>query len=183
MIRSLLLSIAGLAAIAAPAPAQAPDRSAEVRAALEALPISAGTWEGEAWYRRGPAEPDTVLQTERVETRLDGVVLLVEGIGRLKATGEIGHHAFATIGWDPDEETYFMTAWLADGSVVHPSIAFADGVLVWGFEPPVGPRIRYRITTPEPGVWREDGEASMDSGDTWFPFFGMMLTRTGDLEE
>jgi hypothetical protein len=183
MIRSLLLSLAAVAALAPAALAQAPDRSAEVRAALEALPIAPGAWEGEAWYRRGPAEPDTVLQTERVETRLDGVVLLVEGIGRSKAAGEVVHHAFATIGWDSSREAYFMTAWLADGSVIEPSISFDDGVLVWGFQPPGGPRIRYRITAPEPGVWREDGEASMDDGATWFPFFGMTLTRTGDMEE
>jgi hypothetical protein len=175
-----LLALLLTAALGGPAAAQGapPDRSAEVRAALARLPIGPGTWEGEAWHRRGPGEPETIHQTERVETRLDGVVLLVEGTGR-DAEGAVVFQAFATLGWDPASEEYRMTAWLADGSVTDAEASFADGVFTWGFQPPGGPRIRYHVRSPEAGVWQEDGEVSLDGGATWMPFFGMTLRRQG----
>lgn len=172
-----IVSFAFLLAVAPNALAQdRPDHSADVRRALERLPIDPGTWEGEAWYRRGPGAPDTIHQVERIETRLDGVVLLIEGIGR--AGNEVVHHAFATLGWDPAREAYRMTAWLADGSVTEAEAGFEDGVFTWGFDTPDGYRIRYRIASPSEGVWHEDGEISMDGGSTWLPFFGMTLRRT-----
>jgi hypothetical protein len=158
------------------AQAPPPDRSAEVRAALERLPITPGTWEGEAWFRQGPGDPHAVQQVERVESRLDGVVLLIEGTG-WGEDGSVVHHAFATLGWDPATEEYTMTAWLANGSRTEAEVAFAEGVLTWGFQVPSGPRIRYRIESPSAGVWKEGGEASMDGGTTWHPFFGMTLQR------
>lgn len=181
--RSALFCLAALAATAAGAHAQSPDRSADVRAAMARLPIAPGTWEGEAWFRRGPAAPDTILQVERVEARLNGQVLLIEGIGRAKADPDrVVHHAFATLGWDPHQGEYRMTAWLADGSVTDADAAFEDGVFTWGFRVPDGPVVRYRVSAPEPGAWQEDGEASMDGGETWFPFFGMTLHRTAGEE-
>lgn len=183
MIRSLILALIALAVPAAAVRAQAPDHSADVRAALERLPISAGVWDGEAWFQRGPGAPDTVLVHERVEDRLEGMVMLIEGTGRQKSTGEVVHHAFATLGWDPAASEYRMTAWLANGNRVDADTELADGVFTWAFDVPGGPRIRYRIVRPEPGVWQEDGEASLDAGATWFPFFGMTLRRTGGPDE
>lgn len=184
MTRTLLLTALAVAAAAPTALPQTrpPDRSAAVREAIARLPIGPGTWEGEAWYREGPGAPDTIRQVERVEARLDGVVLLVEGTGRA-ADGRVVHHAFATLGWDPDLQEYVMTAWLADGSRTVAETAFEDGVFTWGFDVPDGPRIRFRISSPAQGVWREDGEISMDGGSTWFPFFGMTLHRTGSVGE
>lgn len=177
-----LVSLALAAALAPAASAQdRPDRSAEVREALARLPIAPGVWEGDAWYRRGPGAPDTIRQTERVETRLDGTVLLIEGTGR---DGDaVVFHAFATLGYDPEADAYRMSTWLADGSTTRPDAAYEDGVFTWSFQPPGGPRIRYRIASPSDGVWTEEGEASMDGGETWHPFFGMTLRRTGDVEE
>lgn len=179
MIRALLLSALALATTAGLAGAQSrpPDRSAEVRAALERLPVSPGVWEGTGWFRQGPGDPDTVHQVERVEARLDGVVLLIEGTGR-SAFGEVVHHAFATLGWDPAAGAYRMTTWLADGTMTEAETTFADGVFTWGFDVPDGPMIRYRIESPEPGVWRETGHVSLDGGGAWLPFFGMTLHRT-----
>ena len=184
MIRSLLVSAVALLATTAPVLAQSspvPDRSGDVRAALARLPIAAGMWEGEAWFRRGPGPANRIHQVERVESRLDGLVLLIDGIGRSPA-GDIVHQALATLGWDPWNEAYWMTAWTADGHVIDAEAAFDDGIFTWGFEVPDGPRIRYAISAPEPGVWEETGEVSMDGGATWYPFFGMTLQRTAGSE-
>lgn len=175
--RRTTIVLALVAALAPVALAQErPDHSAEVREALARLPIGPGVWEGEAWYRGGPGAPDTILQTEHVETRLDGTVLLIEGVGRVE--DEVVFHAFATLGYDLARDAYRMTAWLDDGSMTEAETAWEDGVFTWGFQVPDGPRIRYRIVSPSEGVWREDGEVSMD-GSTWRPFFGMTLRRTG----
>lgn len=181
MIRSLLAPAAfvALAAAAAPAGAQSPvpDRSAEVRAAIERLPLSAGTWEGEAWFRRGPGPADTIRMIETVTARLGGLVLVIEGIGRA-VDGGVVHHALATLGWDPWTGTYRMTAWTTAGQIVDAETALEDGVFTWGFTVPDGPRIRYAISSPGPEAWEETGEVSLDGGTTWYPFFGMTLHRT-----
>lgn len=177
---SLAVAVPAAVAPAAPQP-RGPDRSDEVRRALASLPVAPGTWEGTAWYRQGPGVPDTIRQTERVETRLDGTVILLDGIGR--ENGEVVHHAFATLGWDPARDVYRMTTWLADGTLTEAETSFEDGVFTWGFDVPGGPLVRFRISAPSDGVWHEEGEISPDGGATWHDFFGMTLHRTGPVEE
>ncbi len=177
------LGLAALFAGALPAVGQGPpDRSEEVRQALARLPIAPGRWEGEASYRQGPGEPVRVHQVEQVESRLDGVVLLVEGTGH-SDDGRRVHHAFAVLGWDPATRRYRLSAWLAEGSVVDAETSFADGVLTWGFAPTAGVRVRYRLSAPEVGTWHEEGETSRDGGATWAPFFAMTLHRADAGEE
>lgn len=160
--------------LAAETPKAAPGSS--VRDAISRLPIQPGVWEGEAWFRTGPGEPQKIQQSERIETRLDGVVLLIEGIGRAE-DGTIVHHAFATLGWDAIREKYRMAAWLSDGSLVEPDTSFEDGIFTWSFQVPDGPRMRYRISSPSEEIWEETGHISFDEGATWRSFFGMTLHR------
>ncbi len=52
------------------------------REAMRKLNVLVGTWSGEASGAHGPGEPLRLTQTEHVQRKLDGLVLLVEGRSR-----------------------------------------------------------------------------------------------------
>src|ERR1035438_10389702 len=60
---------------------QQPNIAAQ-REAMKKLEFLAGKWSGEASVFRGPGDPMRLHQTEEVQFKMDGVVLLVEGAGR-----------------------------------------------------------------------------------------------------
>lgn len=176
------LALAGvlLVLIARAAPAQERDtgRVEEVREAMQALPDFEGRWKGEGWTRRGPQEPVHFLSEEIVETRLDGQVLLIEGIHRSKGdpSQEI-FHAFAVLSYDPEADTYRFRSHTAEGRGGDFKGRVVDGAFVWGHEVPAG-QMRYTIRI-EDGRWEEVGEFSSD-GESWNRFFEMKLERVGD---
>jgi hypothetical protein len=49
---------------------------------MRKLDWMAGDWKGEAVVRMGPGEPQRIQQTERIQSKLGGKVLLIEGQGR-----------------------------------------------------------------------------------------------------
>ena len=146
-------------------------------AAMQAISFFEGDWEGEGWMRRGPAEPTRFRSSETVESRLDGRVLIVEGLHHGTESGEVVHHALATISYDPDAGLYRFRSHLQDGRAGDHTGQLEDGAFVWGFEVPSG-RIRYTIRIAD-GHWSEIGEFSAD-GEQWSQFFGMELDKTGD---
>jgi hypothetical protein len=164
----------------APASAQtATDAGAAVTAAMEPLSWLVGEWEGEGWSESAGGR-SIALVTERVESRLDGRVLFVEGIGHVKeatgSPGEVVHHAVGVLSYDPARAGYLFLAF-RDGRVVEARTSLEDGVFVWGFDVPGG-QVRYRIRQ-DAGDWLESGDFSRDGGATWRPFFEMRLHRTG----
>lgn len=68
------------------AQAQMPDGSAS-RAAMQRLSFMVGRWRGDSWMQRGPGQRDTPAMTETVELKVEGTVLLIEGIGVVPAAG------------------------------------------------------------------------------------------------
>ena len=185
MIGTIVIRAAVCAALFAlwsvPADAQTADATAAVSAAMEPLEWLVGEWEGEAWIQMGPHGRETSLVTERVESRLDGRVLFVEGIGHEKAAdgtpGEIVHHAAGVLSYDPDRTRYIFLAF-RDGHVTDAQTSLEEGAFVWGFDVPSGGRVRFRIRQ-DGGAWLETGEFSRDDGATWAQFFEMRLHRTG----
>lgn len=176
----ILVMVAASAVAAEPARAQSrpPDASSATARAVAALAWLEGAWEGEAWYGAAPESRDTILMSERVERRLDGQVLVVEGIGREPtadgSAGHVVHHALGVLSYDPDQERYTFRAY-KEGRSIDPQTALEDGVFTWSFEAPGQGRIRYRIRQVD-GEWRETGEFSRD-GAVWHPFFEMTLHR------
>src|ERR1700719_5360258 len=61
------------------------------REAMRKLSFLAGHWSGPVTIVRGPGEPLHLTQTEDVEYKLDGLVLLIEG----KSTSADGKVAFS----------------------------------------------------------------------------------------
>lgn len=147
--------------------------------AMAKLAFLVGSWEGEGWIQMGPQTRHHSIGTETVESRLDGLILVIEGRHKDPETGKVVHHAFATVDWDEDAGQYRFRSLLSDGRAADSTGHFEEGNFVWSPGSPPGSEIRYVIHETEAGEWFEVGEMSRDGGKTWSQFFEMKLHRTG----
>jgi hypothetical protein len=110
-----------------------PDLAAQ-RSAMQKLSFLVGKWAGEASVLRGPGEPVQLLQTEEVSYKLEGLILLIEGVGRSKSNGQPVLQAFGIISYDDEAQTYRMRAF-NDGRYLETDVKLSpDGnELTWGF--------------------------------------------------
>lgn len=168
---------------AAPGPARPgqPDIAAQ-KSAMAALSWMVGDWEGRGWTYTPSGERVTFRQTELVETRLDGALLLIEGRGYAppadaQSPEQLMFNAFAVVSYNDIARAYTFRSYAMGYASSFEADVRADGAFVWRIAPPGGPRMRYTITQPSPGVWFEIGERSTDDGATWTQFFEMRLTR------
>jgi len=173
------LALAVLVLSAAPAAAQQP--GAANREAMKKLDYLAGKWKGDATVTTGPKDTKVVKQTEDVQFKLDGVVLLVEGTGRGKLPGKdeegVVFNALAVISYDAQAKKYKLKAYRLEGQSVDADLTLTDKGFAWGFkEPQRGIEVRYTMTLTPKGEWYETGEYSAD-GKTWTKFIEMTLTR------
>ena len=135
---SLFLKIVLLgAAVLLPAMAQAfrmPEVEAQ-RAAMKKLSFLVGTWSGEARLYRGPGEPVEVAQTEAAQYKLDGLLLVIEGVGRAKSDSKPVLQALGLMSYDDAAGTYHMRAF-NDGRWLETDVKLAPGGkgLTWGFD-------------------------------------------------
>lgn len=164
-------------------PISALAQSAGASSALEMkkLDFLVGDWKGEGWIEMGPSGRNNFKQTETVQSKLNGTVVFVEGLGKgkLASTGQEGvvHNALAVISYDSRSKKYQFRAFRADGNFVDAEVTAGTNSLVWGFrEPQRNIEIKYTIKLNEAGQWFEIGEFSMD-GKTWQKFFEMTLQR------
>ena len=104
------------------------------RAAMKKLSFLTGKWSGEARLRRGPGEPLDLFQTEEAQYKLDGLILIIEGIGRRKSDGQIALQALALVSFDDEAGAYRMRAY-NDGRYLETELKLADDGkgLMWGF--------------------------------------------------
>ena len=140
-----------------------------------------GTWTGESWMAFGPGKRETAQVVEKVERKLEGLLLVVEGLGtrsgNATAAADTVHHAFGVLSFDPESKTHRFSAWRQPGGThVDAEAKIGDRRLEWGMKVPQG-QMRYIITLNDKGQWFEIGEFSRD-GTTWNQFFEMTLTRT-----
>jgi len=134
-----------------------PDVEAQ-RAAMKKLGFLVGEWSGEASALRGPGQFVELTQTESAQFKLDGLVLVIEGVGRTKADGKLSLQALGLISFDDETGTYKMRAF-NDGRWLETEVKLADGrnSISWGFA--LG---EFKTTTElrinEDGEWTELGE-------------------------
>jgi hypothetical protein len=100
------------------------------REAMRKLSFLAGHWSGPAIVR-GPGEPLHFRQTEDVEYKLDGLVLLIEGKST-GADGKIAFSALATIAYDDASHTYHFRAF-HDGHYLDTELSVPANGFSWGF--------------------------------------------------
>lgn len=156
--------------------------TAPVAPALEMkkLDFLVGQWQGEGWILLGPGKRRTFRQTETVQRKAEGTVLMIEGLGKGKIDdkGEevTIHSAFAVISFDKEAKVYRWRAFKGDGTSFDVQPQVSDNLLVWGFKDARAGDIRFTIKLNEKGQWTEIGELSRD-GRTWLKFFEMTLKR------
>lgn len=162
-----------------PAVAQQPDSIQ--REAISKLNWLAGQWKGEGFAEYRPGQRSYVNMTETIEPRLNGTVLLIEGLGRRKLAdaqeGEIVHNAMAVVSYDEKAKKYRWQAWrIPGGSYLDTDLKVGDQTLEWSMTTPQGGATRFAIKLNEKGEWHEIGEYSPDN-KSWNKFFEMTLRK------
>jgi hypothetical protein len=141
-----------------------------------------GQWQGEGSMQMGsgPARKSNVVET--LQFKLDGTVMLIEGIGKAvdpqTNQSQVVHHAMAILSYDPATGQYNFHTYLKDGRST-PAVlkVIEENKYEWGFDVPNG-KIKYLIAIdPAKKTWHEIGEFSNDNGKTWMKFFEMNLTK------
>lgn len=141
-----------------------------------------GDWKGEATVMGGPGKGEVALQTERVQFRQGGKILVVEGLGKRKladgTAGDVVHDAFGVIWYDESAKKYRFESWTAQRGHTENAWFEVTGPTSaqWGFDVPNG-KIRFTITRTEKGEWSEVGEFSPDGGTRWFKSIEMKLAK------
>ncbi len=104
------------------------------RAAIKKLEFLIGEWSGEASALRAPGKFVDLAQTESAHFKLDGLLLVIEGIGRDKSDGRTALQALGLISFDDDAGTYHMRAF-NDGRWLESEVKLAHGEnsISWGF--------------------------------------------------
>ncbi len=142
-----------------------------------------GRWQGEGWMQMGPGEPKKSTVDEKIEAKLDGMVYLVEGVGKAinpqTKQEAVVHHALALLSYDQGSGQYKFRTHLKDGRSSDAWFTVTgENTFQWGFDIPNRGKTRYSIKLdPDNKTWNEIGEFSAD-GNTWNKFFEMNLKKT-----
>lgn len=126
--------------------------------AMQKLSFLSGDWLGSATIFRGSGEPLRLTQTEHVEYKLDGLVLLIEGKSA-DAKGKIEFSALATIAYDEATHTYRFRAY-NDGHYVDTEVTVLVDGFSWGFT--AGPaHIVNTMHRTDKGEWHETTDVTV----------------------
>ncbi len=101
---------------------------------MQKLAFLIGKWTGEACLLQGPGQSIDLLQTEEAQYKLDGLLLVIEGVGRSKPAHIL--QALAVISFDDESATYQMRAF-NDGRFLESELKLLDepNAISWGFAP------------------------------------------------
>ncbi len=139
---------------------RSPDVEAQ-RSAMAKLGFLVGEWSGEASVLRGPGQFVELAQTESAQFKLDGLVLMIEGVGRSKADGKLVLQALGLISFDDEIRAFRMRAF-NDGRWLESEVKLADGAnsISWGFT--LGDfKTKTVMRINEDGEWTELGELTI----------------------
>jgi hypothetical protein len=101
------------------------------RDAMHKLAFLAGRWSGPVTITRAPSDPLQLTQTEDVQFKLDGLVLLIEGKS-VGADANAQFEALATITFDDAAHAYRFRAY-SDGHYTDTELSVANDGFSWGF--------------------------------------------------
>jgi hypothetical protein len=125
---------------------------------MKKLGFLVGDWFGEATVLRGPGQFAELAQTESAQFKLDGLVMVIEGVGRSKTDGKPALQALGLISFDDETGTYKMRAF-NDGRWLETEVELAAGgnSISWGFT--LGEfKTASVLRINENGEWTELGE-------------------------
>jgi hypothetical protein len=174
-----LLLFSAAALLAGPSAfSQAPAPPKAQIEAMKKLGPWVGEWKGSGWASSGPGQRHEFTIVEKVQRKVGGSVLLVEGRGTKKADGGevVVHEALALVSYDDGAKRYRWEAHDLRGQAITVEPKLIDGGLEWGFRSGErGVTVRFTIQFDEKR-WHEVGEVSTD-GKTWNKFLEMTLER------
>lgn len=159
LLSTALLAAASMISFRLPLAAQqpAPNSVDAQREAMRKLSFLTGHWSGPVTIARGPGEPLHLTQTEEVQYKLDGLVLLIEGRST-SPDGKVLFKALATVAYDDASHTYRFRAY-NDGRYLDTELAVPANGFSWGFT--AGPaHIVNTMHLTAKGEWNEVSEAA-----------------------
>lgn len=131
---------------------------------MQKLAFLVGKWSGEACILQGPVQSLDLYQTEEVQYKLDGLLLVIEGVGRSKSDSLLALQAFGLISFDHESTTYTMRA-CNDGRFLESEVRLLDepNAISWGFS--LGPfKTQSVLRINARGEWTELAELTVGSG-------------------
>ena len=147
--------------------------------AMKKLDLWVGDWKGSGWSSSGGDQRIEFDLVEKVERKVGGTVLLVEGRGTTKTdNGEevVTHDGLALVYFDDKAGRYHWNGHDLPWGAIDAEPKLLDGGFEWRIQiDERGATVRFTIRFDEKR-WYEVGEASMD-GKTWNPFMEMTLER------
>jgi hypothetical protein len=145
----------------------------EQKEAMRKLSFLAGHWSGPVTIVRGPGEPLHLRQTEDIEYKLDGLVLLVQGKST-GADGKVQFSALATIAYDDASHAYRIRAY-NDGHYIDTEMATPAKGFSWSFTSGPAHVVNTMHLTAK-GEWNEVSEVTF-GGNPPFKSVDMLLQR------
>lgn len=151
------------------------DQSERCKMEMQKLAYLVGDWKGEATIRNASGTM-TLVQTEHIEWKLNGLVMSIEGMG--KERDEIRFQAFALVNFNPTTNNFQFNSYVKEGYTTNAYFkVLEENKFEWGFDIPSGGKTRYIIVlNQEKKTWYETGEYSRD-GNTWMKFIELNLVK------
>ena len=178
MLLPMLLSALFLLA-ASPVFSQAPTPPAAQLEAMKKFDLWVGEWKGSGWDSRGGDRRHEFRIDEKVQRKLGGTVLLVEGRGTSrtdKGQEVVTHESVTLLYYDNKAGRYHWNAHDLRGGTIDAEPKLVDGGFEWAFRlEERGVTVRFTIRFDEKR-WHEVGETSVD-GRTWNKILEMTLER------
>jgi hypothetical protein len=131
--------------------------AAAQREAMKKLAFLSGHWSGSVSIWRGAGEPLKLTQTESVQYKLDGLVLLIEGQSA-GTDGKPQFQALATVSYDDTAHSYRFRAY-NEGHYVDTELTVNSDGFAWGFN--AGPaKIQNTMHLTAKGDWEESTDVT-----------------------
>jgi hypothetical protein len=163
-----------LCAVPALASAQAPTIIQQEE--MKKMSFLIGNWKGEGWMVTPDGKRHTFRQTERIQSKLGGLAILIEGEGKRMEDDQTFFQSLAIMNYDEKNKRYRFIAHTNLGPYSDSEAKLIEGGMEWDFRIPQVGRIRYTIKLTEKGDWFEIGEFSSDE-KSWQKFLEMTLKR------
>lgn len=80
---------------------------------ISKLDFLVGKWEGDGWIIGRDGQKHPFQQTEKIQYKIDGVAILIEGLG--KSNGRISHNALAIISYNIKDSIYRFQSYTSSG--------------------------------------------------------------------
>ena len=160
LLAAALFAAPGVSLAAQQPPASGASSTDIQREAMHKLAFLAGHWSGPISVSRGPGEPVKLTQSEEIQYKLDGLVMLIEGTSR-DSEGKTSFNALATVSFDDATHNYRFRAYNG-GHYIDTELTVTTNGFSWSYD--AGPaHIANTMHLTEKGEWAETTEVTVGS--------------------